>query len=77
MEPGQGYVLEGGMCCCSGRDVTVVAGGREEKHLSNRNRGYKRPLETSNPIKLDTGVLPALGHVGCDFVFLSLEGLQG
>lgn len=57
--------------------MTVLAGGREEKHLSNSNLGYKRPLESSNPIQLETGVLPALGHVGCDFVFLSLEGLQG
>lgn len=48
-----------------------------EKHLSHRNLGYKRPLESSNPIQLETGVLPALGHVGCDFVFLSLQGLQG
>lgn len=55
----------------------MLAGGREEKHLSNRNLGYKRPLESSNPIQFEAGVLPALGHVGCDFVFLSLEGLQG
>lgn len=57
--------------------MTVLAGGREEKHLSNRNLGYKRPLENSNPIQLETGVLPALDHVGCDVVFLGLEGLQG
>lgn len=56
--------------------MTVLPGGREEKHLSNRNLGYKRPLESSNPIHLETGVLSALGRVGCDFVFLSLEGIQ-